>query len=88
MSKRAVLVLAFLFLVNAAVFGKSGRDLARELDINPATKAIIQWERYFSNPKRLKRLGADKLNPQELQALKEYLIQHAADSDQPAAAGI
>lgn len=80
----------FFLLVALAVAlsAKSGKEIAKELKLNPASKATIQWERMFSNPKRLARIGAEGLSEQEQKELKEFLIKYAADSDQPAAAGL
>ncbi len=86
--KRLSVIVATLLFSTVFLQGKTGKELARELRINPASKAIIQWERYFKSPKRLKRLGADKLSNKEQEILKKFLIKYAADSDQPAAAGL
>ncbi len=70
------------------LFAKSGAELAKELGVNASSKAIKQWERMFESADKLVKIGADKLNDADKATLKEYLIKHAADSDQPAAAGI
>jgi len=80
-------LLASFFAISLAA-AKSGAELAKELKLNPASKAIVQWERVFGNEKQLARIGADKLTPAEQKELKDYLIKYAADSDQPAAAGL
>jgi len=54
----------------------------------PASKAVIQWERIFSSDKRKKRYKIDQLTPVVQQQLKNYLIQHAADSSQPMVPGL
>ncbi len=85
------LVSKILFAIGALavlLYAKTGKELAEELKINAGSKAIVQWERIFGDEKRLKKIGADTLNADDLKALKEYVINHAADSDQPAAAGL
>jgi hypothetical protein len=62
--------------------------LAHSLNLSAGSKAIIQWERIFSSPRKLKRYKLDKLDPKTRAALKEYLINHAVDSDQPTVAGV
>jgi len=62
--------------------------LAKSLNLSAGSKAIVQWERVFNSKKKMKRYKIDTLNNVEQSALKEYLIQHAIDSDQPTIAGI
>jgi hypothetical protein len=82
---RVFFLLVFLMV---ALNAKSGKEIAKELKLNPASKATIQWERMFKSPKRLARIGAQDLSKEDQDKLKEFLIKYAADSDQPAAAGI
>jgi len=58
------------------------------MDIVPASKAVIQWERIFSSDKRKQKYKIDQLTPAVQQQLKNYLIQHAADSSQPMVPGL
>lgn len=81
-------VLVLILALAALVYAKSGADIAKELDVQAGTKAIKQWERIFDNEKRLTRAGIVGLSESELKLLKEYLIKHAADSDQPTIAGM
>ncbi len=81
-------IVLLLCVAGTLCFAKSGKELAEELKIEAGSKAIVQWERMFENKKRLGKIGAENLSDADLQALKEYLIKHAADSDQPAAAGL
>ena len=69
------------------LFANSGKQLAIKLHINPSSKAIKQWERIFKKKKKQKKYGIDKLSDSEKEVLKKYLINHAADSDQPESAG-
>jgi mono/diheme cytochrome c family protein len=55
----------------------------------PTKYASTQWERYFARDKhkRKKDISAD-YTESELNAVKRYLVNHAADSDQPEAVGL
>jgi len=65
-----------------------GKDIAKSLGLNPSSKAIMQWDRVFKKERKMVKLGIDKLSDADKEALKKYLIKHAADSDQPEAAGM
>ena len=83
--------LVILIIVYASLFGYSNDQIEKvcvELKIIPASKAIVQWERVFSSDKRMKRFAIDKLEPDVINALKLYLIEHAADSSQPMVPGL
>ena len=77
-----------LSLFASLSFANEGRELAIKLHLNASSKAIRQWQRVFKKKRKMKRYGIDKLSPQEREALKEYLLNHAADSDHPEAAGL
>lgn len=64
-----------------------GAMLAKELKLDAASKAIIQWERVFRSQHKKKRYHIDTLSTEDQQILKEYLIDHAIDSDHPMIAG-
>ena len=54
-------------------------------------KATIQWERIFSSKKRLTKYKLNYTHTSQLnvqQALKNYLIEHAADSEKPIVPGL
>ncbi len=55
----------------------------------PTKYASTQWVRFFQRDKhkRKKDISAD-YTPLELEAVKNYLVDHAADSDQPEAVGL
>ena len=82
----------FAFIITTNTYADesfaSPQDLARKLRLTPASKAIIQWERVFTSKQKLKRYKIDTLNKEEQTLLKEYLINHAIDSDQPTVAGV
>ena len=63
-------------------------ELALKYGLYPGNKATIQWERVFSSQRRLEKYNLDTLSPQLKQKLKQYLIEHAADSDQPIVPGL
>jgi len=67
---------------------KSGKELARELEISASSRVSIQWENIFSHERKMQRYGIDTLKADQKKRLKAYLIQHAVDSDHPEAAGI
>ncbi len=57
-------------------------------EVTPISKTIKQWERYF---KKGKHTGDEKLEPtfdaEQIIHIKTFLINHAADSDQPETCG-
>jgi len=62
--------------------------LAKELNLQAGTKATVQWERVFSSQRHLKKYKLLDLPLQTRKELKTYLIEHAADSDQPIVPGL
>jgi hypothetical protein len=83
-----ILVFFLLFDLTSVASNLSVEDLCKEMDIVPASKAVIQWERIFSSDKRKKKYKIDQLAPAVQQQLKNYLIHHAADSSQPMVPGL
>jgi hypothetical protein len=75
-------------LLSSLAFGITGAELAKQLHISPSSKAMMQWEHVFKNKRKMKRLGINTLSEQEKEVLKQYLIDHAADSPEPIAAGM
>jgi len=63
-------------------------NLAKSLHLSAGSKAIVQWERIFNSPKKMKRYKIDTLSQKDRKILEKYLIDHAIDSDQPTIAGI
>ncbi len=62
--------------------------------LTPMTKTIEQWTRDFENDgqvaqcvPRVKTQAGMELSPRDLLDIQSYLVQHAADSDQPATCG-
>ena len=64
------------------------RSLAKELNLYPGTKAIVQWKRIFTSPRHMKRYRIDTLDKHTRVHLMQYLIKHAADSAQPIVPGL
>lgn len=81
------IIILIVFSISLLTAQESGHNLAKKLKIYPASKASNQWKKIFDTPHRLKRYKIDTLSTQEQKILKEYLINHAADSDLPQMAG-
>jgi len=71
-----------LFLKSCGTCHKKGGSAAI---VNPADKAGSVWEKYFARGRHPVDIG---LSDADLQSVISYLVAHAADSDQPAAAVI
>ena len=63
-------------------------ELAKAHNLYAGAKASIQWERVFSSERHLKRYKLDTIPEHLRKLLKIYLIEHAADSDQPIVPGL
>ena len=84
--KKLIAIITLFFTVS--VFAADGRTLAKELKLSASSKASKQWERIFKKKRKMKKYGIDKLSDADKKALKIYLMNHSADSDNPEAAGI
>ena len=84
--KKLIAFIALFFVVGAFVV--DGKAISNKLGISASSKASAQWNRVFVKAKKMKKYGIDKLNDKEKRALKSYLVNHAADSDTPEAAGM
>ena len=73
-----------LFIEKCASCHKNGGAAA---PVNPADKAAIVWDKYFKRGRHPVALE-DKMSEADLESVKDYLMKHAADSDQPEAAVI
>ncbi len=82
----------FLFfttlMVSTLILHASPQEIAKKLHLVAGKKAIIQWERVFKSDRKMKRYGIDTLSKEEAKSLKNYLLDHAADSDHPTVAGM
>lgn len=76
-------------LLASGLSASSGAELAKKAGINPGTKAMKQWERYFSRVSYLNKKYPEtkEMSEKQLEKLKEFCVNHAADSDSPAVAG-
>ena len=84
--KKLIAIVALFFTVS--VFAADGKALANKLGISASSKASAQWNRVFKKAKKMAKYGIDKLSDADKAALKTYLVNHAADSDSPEAAGM
>ena len=65
---------------------KSGGEAAA---FAPTKYASTQWDRFFQrNKHKRKKDISSEVTEAEINAVKTYLINHAADSDQPEAVGL
>jgi len=76
------------FLLNPLLFGSDMSQLSKELNLYAGSKAVIQWERVFSSQRHLKRYKLDTLPESLRHKLRNFLIEHAADSQQPIVPGL
>ncbi|MBD3796846.1 MAG: hypothetical protein IE887_03735 [Campylobacterales bacterium] len=67
---------------------KNIETLAKNLNLYGGEKATVQWRRVFSSQRHLQRYRLDVLDQETRNQLEEYLIKHAADSEQPIVPGI
>lgn len=84
--KKLIAIVSILFAISS--FGADGKSLANQLGLSASAKASAQWKRIFKKDRKMKKYGIDKLSDGDKDALKTYLIDHAADSDTPEAAGM
>jgi hypothetical protein len=75
-----IILISFCFLTTTLFSYSKGYELCKKLKLKPQTKASKQWERILSNSNNLSSIGASQLSDDELELLKEYLVEYAADS--------
>ena len=56
-------------------------------EVTPMSKTIKQWERYFKKDKHGEKKLSEEFEAEQLIHVKFFLINHAADSDQPETCG-
>jgi cytochrome c5 len=56
-------------------------------EVTPISKTIKQWERYFKKDKHGEKNLSKEFDAEQLIHIKTFLINHAADSDQPETCG-
>ena len=85
-------VAIFILMITTTIYADgsfmSPQQIAKNKHLIPASKAGIQWERVFKSQRKLERYKIDMLSKEQKIQLKEYLINHAIDSDQPTVAGV
>ena len=81
-------VFLLLFVCVPLIAQDDMQKLANSYGLYGGEKASIQWERIFSSQRHLKRYKLDKLDKKTLEALRNYLVKHAADSEQPIVPGL
>ena len=58
-------------------------------DFAPVKYASSQWKRFFSRDKHKRKKDiSGEITTEEIKLIEKYLIDHAADSDLPIAAGL
>ncbi|MBN1931620.1 MAG: cytochrome c [Desulfobacterales bacterium] len=76
-----------LFKTKCAGCHANGSGVAQSFA--PVKYASSQWERFFERNKHERKKDISKeILPEEIKLIKNYLINHAADSDRPIAAGL
>lgn len=75
-------------IVSSSLNGDEITELALKLNLHAGTKATVQWERIFSSQRHLKKYKLTDIPEETRYKLKEYLIKHAADSEQPIVPGL
>ena len=97
-NRRLILCMTFLLsilpVVGVAADGESSflgrcgschKKGGQAAPVNPADKAGRVWEKFFKRGRHSVDMG---MSDSDLQSVIKYLVDHAADSDQPAAAVI
>lgn len=85
---KLITFLSLLAIVLQSAQLQSAGEIAKSLNLIPGTRATIQWERIFETPQKMQRYGIDALSSAQQLKLKHYLLEHAADSDQPTVPGL
>lgn len=85
--------ICFVFLLcilctTAGAAQQEMQQLAKQYGLYGGEKATVQWVRIFSSSRHLKRYKLDTLDKATLEKLRAYLIEHAADSEQPIVPGL
>jgi len=82
----------FYFTILSLLFSnlnaQETQNLAKELNLFAGTKASVQWKRVFSSQRRMEKYRLDLLSKEQRDSLEKYLINHAADSEQPIVPGL
>ena len=81
-------LLIFIIPLISSLQANSIIKLAQDLHLYPGTKASVQWKRVFSSKRHLSRYKLTNLSQETRNKLKNYLIEHAIDSEQPIVPGL
>ena len=66
----------------------SPEEIVEIHELKPYAKAKRQWQRIFKKTKKLQKLGLNEYSVEDKKILLEYLINNAADSDNPTVPGL
>ncbi len=83
-----ILHLIIVISISTTLNAQNIPALAKGLNLYAGTKAKIQWERIFSSQRRIEKYKLNLFDNATRDALKHYLINHAADSEQPIVPGL
>ncbi|MBU0633093.1 hypothetical protein KKA17_10665 [bacterium] len=79
----------FLFILIPMILAANNiEQLALKMNLLAGTKSTLQWSRIFSSEQRQMQYGINSLDEIQKMRLKEYLLKHAADSNQPRVSGL
>lgn len=73
--------LALLLFTSFTFASISPEELVEKYKLDPKEKTSYQWIKLFKDKEWLKKHKLDTLNPEQLNELLDYLIEHAADAD-------
>lgn len=79
--KKIIISMILLISVNLIAGDINPKEIADNLEINPKSKVMKQWDRVFKSKLKKERYGINSLSKEEQKALKDYLINNAKDSD-------
>lgn len=81
-------IVIVIISLSMMLFAEDVSELAKELSLYAGSKASIQWKRIFKSEKRLVKYKLGSLTMDERKTLEKYLVNHAADSEQPIVPGL
>ena len=96
MMKRIATIVLLLLVVSGTTSWAGGEEVfiakcgschktgGRASPVNPSDKAAVVWKKYFK--RRRHPVDLSDISPEDMNIIITYLCEHAADSDQPAAA--
>lgn len=80
--------IAFTPLFALPSYAEPIEKIAKKFNLYGGEKATVQWKRVFSSKRHLQRYQLDELDQTTREKLEKYLIEHAADSEQPIVPGV